>query len=307
MSKRVGLIGLGAIGLPVGKRLLGAGHDLTVVPHVNREPAEELAALGAKIAGSPRDLTGDCEVLVTSLPDVPQVREVLFGDGGFANSASTGQLHIDLSTITPSAAQEFHSRLAEQGIASVDAPVSGGPTRAADGTLTIMVGGDEAAFDRAAPILSALGSSITRVGGPGSGQAVKLVNQLMISVIMLANAEALTLGVKAGVPLETLTSVISTASGANGLLQHWLPKTLFTGDVSGGFALDLLMKDLSAALSWAAELKSPTFGGAIAQQLYRLAQLDGHGRHDYSSVATVYEQAAGVELRMPRAKSEDKQ
>jgi 3-hydroxyisobutyrate dehydrogenase-like beta-hydroxyacid dehydrogenase len=127
---------------------------------------------------------------------------------------------------------------------------------------------------------------------------VKLVNQLMISIIMVANAEALTLGVKAGVPLQTMLDVISTSSGSNYLMQTWLPKTLFSGDLSGGFSLDLLMKDLSAALRWAADLGLPAFGGAMSQQLYRLAQAEGHGKSDYSVVAQLYEETAGVRLRL---------
>jgi 3-hydroxyisobutyrate dehydrogenase-like beta-hydroxyacid dehydrogenase len=184
------------------------------------------------------------------------------------------------------------------GIEALDAPVSGGPLRAADGTLTIMVGGEEATFRRAQPLLAHLGQHIVHVGGPGSGQAVKLVNQLMIAIIMVANAEALTLGVKAGVPLETLTELISTSSGSNYLMQNWLPKTLFSRNLEGGFALNLLMKDLRAAIEWANELGSPAFAGALAQQLYRLIGAEGAGRLDYSAVAQIYERAAGVELRL---------
>jgi 3-hydroxyisobutyrate dehydrogenase-like beta-hydroxyacid dehydrogenase len=235
--------------------------------------------------------------VLTSVPDVPQVQEVLFGQDGLATRSANGLLYIDVSTINPTAAREHYSRLSEQGIDALDAPVSGGPARASDGTLTIMVGGSKEAFERAQPILTALGKHVIHVGEPGAGQAVKLVNQLMISIIMIANAEALTLGVKAGVPLDILTEVIGTASGSNYLMQSWLPKTLFAGELAGGFALDLLMKDLSASVKWAADMGVPVFGGAVAQQLYRLAQTDGFGKLDYSAVAKIYEDAAGVELR----------
>lgn len=296
-AMKVGLIGLGAMGLPIGRRLLGAGHELFVVPHVHRAPAEELAASGAHIATHASDLAGECAVIVTSVPDVPQVQEVLFGDHGLSSAGGRDLLYIDTSTINPTAAREHHGRLAKLGIEALDAPVSGGPARASDGTLTIMVGGSKEAFERGKPILSALGKHIIHVGEPGAGQAVKLVNQLMISIIMIANAEALTLGVKAGVPLETLTEVIGTASGSNYLMQSWLPKTLFAGELGGGFALDLLMKDLSASVKWAADMGVPVFGGALALQLYRLAQTEGLGKMDYSAVARIYEEAAGVELR----------
>ena len=293
----VGLIGLGAMGLPFGKRLLGAGYDLLVLGHRNRAPVDELIALGAREARTASEMGRECVAVITSLPDVPQVRSVLFGDEGLGTEQRGDVLYIDMSTITPSASKEFHSRLAGLGVTALDAPVSGGPMRAADGTLTIMVGGDEGAFARAQPLLQNLGKHISHVGGPGAGQAVKLVNQLMISIIMVANAEALTLGVKAGVPLETLTEIIGTSSGSNYLMQSWLPQTLFSGDLSGGFALDLLMKDLRAALEWAKDLGSPAFAGALAQQLYGLAKTKGGGRLDYSIVSQFYEETSGITLR----------
>ena len=299
MNQRIGLVGLGAMGLPMGKRLLAAGHDLAVVPHVNRKPAEHLATLGATIRERPADLAEDCEVIITSVPDVPQVDEVLFGVAGLMTGIPRADLlFIDMSTINPTAARENWTRLAASGVRALDAPVSGGPTRAADGSLTIMVGGTEDTFHAAMPVLSSLGKNIVHVGEAGAGQAVKLVNQLMISVIMIANVEALTLGAKAGVPLQTMLDVIGTSSGSNYLLQNWMPKTLFTGDLSGGFSLDLLVKDLSAAVRWASDLRLPTFGGALAQQLYRLAQIEGSGKLDYSAVARLYETAADVELRL---------
>jgi 3-hydroxyisobutyrate dehydrogenase-like beta-hydroxyacid dehydrogenase len=300
MSTKVGVVGLGAMGFPMTRRLLQNGFDVAVVTHRNPGPAEELSALGARVVKRASELAAECEVVITSVPDVPQVEEVLFGADGLSAAPQEGLLYIDMSTITPTAARQHYERLAEQGVAAVDAPVSGGPARANDGTLTIMVGGDVEAFERALPVLQALGNNITHVGPPGSGQAVKLVNQLMISIIMVANAEALTLGVKAGVPLSTMLEVIGTSSGSNYLMQNWLTKTLFNDDLKSGFALDLLMKDLRAALSWAGELGLPTFGGSLAQQLYKLARTDETARSDYSVVASVYEEAAGVRLRLDK-------
>ncbi|HEX8217969.1 MAG TPA: NAD(P)-dependent oxidoreductase, partial [Chloroflexia bacterium] len=222
MSTKVGVIGLGAMGLPMARRLLQNGFELAVVPHRNAGPAEELAGQGARMLKRAADLAGECAVVITSVPDVPQVQEVLFGDGGLASNAHHDLLFIDMSTITPTAAREHYERLKAMGVTAVDAPVSGGPARASDGTLTIMVGADLDAYDRVLPVLRVLGKNITHVGPPGSGQAVKLVNQLMISIIMVANAEALTLGVKAGVPLSTMLDVISTSSGSNYLMQNWL-------------------------------------------------------------------------------------
>src|SRR3954453_9878484 len=139
---KIGLIGLGAMGLPMGRRLLEHGFELAVVPHTNRAPADELAQKGAAVASSAAELAGMCRLVITSVPDVPQVEEVLFGEGGLARGrGSEGLVYVDMSTITPKAAREFGARLEAQGISALDAPVSGGPVRAADGTLTIMVGG----------------------------------------------------------------------------------------------------------------------------------------------------------------------
>lgn len=302
MTHTVGLVGLGAMGLQIGKRIMSADHRLIVVPHRNQAPAEELQGMGADIRSRPADLLPECDIVITSVPDVPQVQQVLFGEEGLIAGRQESRAHnllfIDMSTINPTAAREHYDRLSEIGIGVLDAPVSGGPARASDGTLTIMVGGDKDSFDQAQPVLGALGRHVVYVGGPGAGQAVKLVNQLLISIIMVANAEALTLGVKAGVPLEVITEVIGTASGSNYLMQNWMPRTLFSGNLSGGFALDLLMKDLTAALKWADDLGLPAFGGAMAKQLYRMAQIEGFGRMDYSAVAQMYEQAADVELRL---------
>ena len=306
MVTKVGVVGLGAMGLPMARRLLQNGFEVAVLPHSNTRPAEELSEGGARIVGSGADLAAESQVVITSVPDVPQVQEVLFGRDGLSSGAHEGLLLIDMSTITPTAAREHYDRLRELGVQALDAPVSGGPARAADGTLTIMVGGDADTYERGLPVLQVLGQNITHVGPPGSGQAVKLVNQLMISIIMVANAEALTLGVKAGVPLSTMLEVISTSSGSNYLMQNWLTKTLFNDDLKSGFALDLLMKDLRAALSWAGELGLPTFGGSLAQQLYKLARTDETSRFDYSVVASIYEEAAGVRLRLVDEHEKDK-
>jgi 3-hydroxyisobutyrate dehydrogenase-like beta-hydroxyacid dehydrogenase len=284
----------------MGKRLLDQGFTLMVAPHRNTVPAEELAKLGASVAAAPADLASSCNIVITCVPDAPEVEDALFGAAGLTAGKGRELLHVNMSTMAPSAERSLNRRLAEIGVSSIDAPVSGGPLRAADGTLTIMVGGRAEAVERALPVLEKLGKHVVHVGESGAGQVVKLANQLMISIIMLANAEALSLGVRAGVPLETLVEVIGTSSGSNYLMQNWLPKTLFSGDLEGGFALDLLLKDVRAALRSAEELGVPVFGGALAEQLYKLTRVEQGGRLDYSAVARLYEQAAGVELRFSK-------
>lgn len=290
----IGFIGLGAMGLPMARCLLKAGYPLTVCPHHNRAPADALAAEGATVVDTPQAVAAASRVVITIVPDAPQVEEAVLGPEGALAGMEPGTILIDMSTIAPAATKRIGAALAERGLAMLDAPVSGGPARATDGTLTIMVGGDEAAFARCRPIFAAMGRQITHVGPLGSGEMLKAVNQLMISVIMLANAEALTLGLKAGLPLDTMREVIGTASGGNYLLANWLPKTAFTGSYEGGFALDLLLKDLRAALAAAEELGVPTLGGALAYQMYRLMQREGHGREDYSVLLHWWEEATGV-------------
>jgi 3-hydroxyisobutyrate dehydrogenase len=290
----LGFIGLGAMGLPMARCLLKAGYPLTVCPHRNRAPADALAAEGATVVDTPQAVAATSRVVITIVPDAPQVEEAVLGPEGALAGMAPDTVLIDMSTIAPSATTRIGAALAERGLAMLDAPVSGGPARAADGTLTIMVGGDAALFARCRPILEAMGRQITHVGPLGSGEMLKAVNQLMISIIMLANAEALTLGLKAGLSLDTIREVIGTAAGGNYLLANWLPKTAFTGSYEGGFALDLLLKDLRAALAAAEELGVPTLGGSLAYQMYRLMQREGHGREDYSVLLHWWEQTTGV-------------
>ncbi len=290
----IGFIGLGTMGLPMARCLLKAGYALTVCPHQNRGPVEALAAEGATVVDTPQAVAAASRVVITMVPDAPQVEETVLGPTGALAGMAPGTVLIDMSTINPAATKRIGATLAEHDLAMLDAPVSGGPARATDGTLTIMVGGDEAVFTRCRPILAAMGRQITYVGPLGSGEMLKAVNQLMISIIMLANAEALSLGLKAGLPLDTIREVIGTAAGGNYLLTNWLPQRAFTGSYEGGFALDLLLKDLRAALAAAEDLGVPTLGGALAYQMYRLMQQEGHGREDYSVLLHWWEENAGV-------------
>jgi 3-hydroxyisobutyrate dehydrogenase len=290
----LGFIGLGAMGLPMARCLIKAGYAVTVCPHRNRAPADALAAEGATVVATPCEVAAASRVVITMVPDSPQVEEVVLGPDGALAGMTPGTVLIDMSTIAPTATRRIGATLAERGMGMLDAPVSGGPARAADGTLTIMAGGEEAVFARCRPILETMGRQITHVGPLGSGELLKAVNQLMISIIMQANAEALSLGLKAGLPLDTIREVIGTAAGGNYLLTTWLPKTAFTGSYEGGFALDLLLKDLRIALSTAEDLGVPTLGGALAYQMYRLMQREGHGREDYSVLLHWWEEAAGV-------------
>jgi 3-hydroxyisobutyrate dehydrogenase-like beta-hydroxyacid dehydrogenase len=295
MATRVGFIGVGAMGEPMAASLLRGGFAVSVCAHRDRAPVERLRALGAADGGDPAGVAGSSDVVVTCVPDAPQVEEALFGEHGAAHGAAPRTLFIDMSTISPVATRAFDARLRGARLRFVDAPVSGGPARASSGTLTIMVGASDDDFRDAEPVLRAMGTP-NRVGAVGMGEVVKLVNQIIIANVMLANAEGLVFAAKAGADIAAVRDVILTATGSNYLLQNWLPQSWLAGSHKPGFMLDLLRKDLAAALDSARAIGVPMPASALAYQLYTASSGEGHGRDDYTSVATFYERAAGVSV-----------
>jgi len=292
-SRTIGLIGIGAMGEPMAASLLRAGFAVTVCAHRNRAPLERLIAAGAVDGGDPAGVARRSEVVITMVPDAPQVEECYFGQAGAAAAAAPGTLFIDMSTISPVATKAFAARLAEAGMRFVDAPVSGGPSRAQSGTLALMVGASDADFADAQPVLAAMGTP-NHVGPVGMGEIVKLVNQTMIANIMLGNIEALVFAAKAGADIAKVREVILTATGANYLLEKWLPTTWLAKEPASGFALDLFRKDLAATLDAARAMGVTMPATAQAYQLFTASSGEGHGRDDYSAVATFYERAANV-------------
>ena len=288
----IGFIGIGAMGEPMSLALVRAGYSVTSCPHRTRERFDRVRAQGVKEAAGPADVAAASDIVITCVPDAPQVEDALFGPSGAAASARRGTTFIDMSTISPIATRAVAERLQASGCRFIDAPVSGGPLRAASGTLTIMVGADPEDFARVKPVLEAMGTP-HHVGAVGLGETVKLVNQLIISNVMIANCEALTFARKAGADLEAVRKVLSTATASNYLLEQWLPKTWFAGTFEGGFALDLLRKDLGAALDAARAMKVPLPASAFAYQLYTLQSAEGDGALDYSAVAKFYEHVVG--------------
>lgn len=281
------------MGEPMAGTLCRAGFVVTAAVHRNRAGLERLLPLGVVEAADPAEVAAASDLVIICVPDSPQVEQVLFGERGLSAAAKPETLFVDMSTISPIASRSFGQRLAEMGHRFVDAPVSGGPQRAREGNLAIMAGGSDRDFAQAEPILRAMGTP-THVGGVGMGETVKLVNQLMIGSIMIANCEALTFAKKAGLDLEVVRSVIGSATGSNYLLENWLPKTWFAGTFDGGFAMDLLRKDLNAALEAAREMKLALPASAFAYQLYTAQSAEGDGARDYSAVAKFYDRIAGV-------------
>ncbi len=285
---KVGFIGIGAMGEPMARTLLRNGYAVTAAVHRRRERLERLLPDGLRESGDAAAVAAASNVVIICVPDAPQVEGVFFSAGGLLRGAAPDTLFIDMSTISPVATRAIAQRVRDAGHRFIDAPVSGGPQRAKDGTLTIMVGGSAEDFARAKPLLQALGSC-THLGPVGMGETVKLVNQVMISIIMLANAEGLTFAQRAGADVSEVRKVIATATGANYLLENWLPKTWFAGRFDGGFAMDLLRKDLRAALDAAREAEMPMPASDLAYQIFTAQSEKGDGALDYSAVVKFYE------------------
>src|SRR6516164_5368372 len=214
MIETVGLVGVCTMGEPMGESLLRAGFALHVCAHRNRARVERLVALGAKDHASPADVAAACQLTITMVPDAPQVEEAIFGPHGIIGGARRGSIVVDMSTISPVASRTFHERAAQSGLQMLDAPVSGGPARAATGQLTIMAGGDQATCEQAQRVLRAMGSP-THVGPAGMGETFKLVNQIIISNIMIADIEGLVFAKKAGADIALLRRVLATATASN--------------------------------------------------------------------------------------------
>ena len=274
------------MGEPMAHAVVRAGFPLSASAHRNRAPLERLAALGVRAVAHPSEVGAASEIVILCVPDAPQVEEALFAARGVAEGLREGGIVVDMSTISPVASRRFAERLAERGIAFVDAPVSGGPMRAQSGTLTIMVGASDEDFARVRPVLEAMGAP-HHLGAVGMGETVKLVNQIAIGSIMIANAEALMFAQKAGADLDAVREVLKSATASNYVLEQWIPKTWLGAGFDGGFAMDLLRKDLAAALDAARSMGHPMPQAALAHQLYTL-QSETDGARDYTAIAKLY-------------------
>ncbi len=290
--EHAGFVGLGKMGEPMAHSLRKAGLQVTASAHRSREAIDRLRAEGVTEAADPAAVAAASQAVVICVPDAPQVEEVLFGPRGVLAGAAPGLLVVDTSTISPVASRGFAQRLSERGVEFVDAPVSGGPARARDGTLTIMVGASPQAFERAEPLLRAMGRP-HHLGPVGMGETVKLVNQIIIANVMIANAEGLVFAQRAGADIDAVRGVLASATASNYLLEEWLPKTWLAGTFQGGFALDLLRKDLAAALDAARAARYPMPATGLAYQLYTTRSAEGDGALDYSAIVKAYERNAG--------------
>ena len=294
----IGFIGLGIMGMPMAKNLLKAGY--TVVAY-NRtaSKAEALAAESggaARAAASPREVAEACPIVITMVTDSPDVEKVVLGPGGVIEGIQKDAALIDMSTISPAVTRSIAARLGERGAHMLDAPVSGGSWGAIEGTLSIMVGGDEAIFQRCLPVFQAMGRNITHVGPNGMGQTTKLVNQILVAGTMNAVAEALVFAAKAGANLERTIEAVAGGAAGSWQLQNLGPR-LIKGDFAPGFMVRLQQKDLRLVLEAAREMSVPLPGTSLVSQLYASLEAEGRGEEGTQALARVHERLAGVEAR----------
>ncbi len=296
----IGFIGIGVMGRPMVLNLLKAGHQVTIFArHPEKAEVQEVLQAGAKQAPSARAVAIASDMVITMVPNSMQVEEVVAGKQGILEGARKGLIIIDMSTIAPSMSQKLAAAATAQGAHFLDAPVSGGSQGAVNGALTIMVGGEREIFEQARPVLEAMGKkeNIFYVGLHGSGEVVKIVNNILVGAIAAAIAESFVLGVKAGADAATMAKVIGVSSGASWQLANQFPLRAFNGSFQPGFMTDLLHKDLGLALELAAEHQTPVALTALTRQLYEMARAAGYGREDYTSLLKVLEKMADVEVR----------
>lgn len=287
----VGFIGIGTMGREMAVNLARAGHRVAAYD-VRREAAEALAPFGIRAAASIADASRGADAVITMLPDTPDVEAVVYGDGGLLANPPEGRLVIDMSTIAPGAVRRMHADLARAGVAFVDAPVSGGPVGAKNAALSIMAGGDAAAFAQAQRFFAGMGTTITHVGESGAGQTVKLCNQLICGINIQAICEALALGRAAGVDLQQLRKVLLGGSAASWMLDKLGPQ-MIEGDASAGFRIDLMLKDLRLVAQQAQETNVPLPATALVTTQYLDARAHGEGSNGNQALFRVYDRMSG--------------
>ena len=287
----VGFIGIGTMGREMAINLAKAGHRVTAYD-VRPGAAQELASSGIRAAATIAEAAAGADVVITMLPDTPDVEAVVYGDGGLLANPPPGKLVVDMSTIAPGAVRRMHADLARIGVAFIDAPVSGGPLGARNAALSIMAGGDAAAFEKAKPFFAGMGTTITHVGEPGAGQTVKLCNQLICGINIQAICEALALGRAAGVDLQQLRKVLQGGSAASWMLDKLGPQ-MIEGDASAGFRIDLMLKDLRLVAQQAQENNVPLPATALVTTQYLDARAHGEGSNGNQALFRVYDRMSG--------------
>jgi 2-hydroxy-3-oxopropionate reductase len=292
MAETVGFIGLGIMGKPMAENLIEAGYDL-VAYNRTREKAEELD--GATVAETPKGVAEQSDVIITMLPDSPQVEEVLTGEDGVLEGVEEGALIVDMSTISPVVTEELAKKAEEKGASMLDAPVSGGDVGAINGTLSIMVGGGKEDFERALPLFEVMGETVTHVGSVGTGQVVKAANQIVVALTIEAVSEALVLGSKGGVPPEKIMDVLGGGLAGNKVMEVKREKML-EHSFDPGFRVELHHKDLGIALAAGREYGVSLPVTAVVDQMLETLKMLGRGDQDHSALLTLIEESSGHEI-----------
>jgi len=292
---RIGFIGLGIMGKPMAKRLLQAGYEV-VCYDIDPEPVRELVAAGASEGRSSKDVAGRSDVVITMLPNSPNVEQAVLGQDGVLAGAGAGTILVDMSSIDPTITKSIAARLAEKGIVMLDAPVSGGEPRAVDGTLSIMVGGPQEAFDLVRDILLTMGASAVLVGETGSGNVAKLANQIMVGLNIAAMSEAMVLAAKSGVDPERVYRAIRGGLAGSAVLDAKIPMIL-QGDFKPGFRIELHIKDLANALAAAHDVGAPLPLTSQVMEIMHALKAQGKARDDHGGIVQFYEGLAGVKVR----------
>ena len=292
---KIGFIGLGIMGTPMAKNLLGAGHELVVYDR-SEEKMGEVVKAGAKGAASSREVAEKCRLVITMVPNSPHVKAAVLGKDGVLEGAKAGDILIDMSSIAPLASQEVYKACREKGVRMIDAPVSGGEPKAIDGTLSIMVGGDRETFDEVYDVLMVMGGSAVYCGDSGAGNMTKLANQIIVAVNIAAVSEAFMLASKAGVDPEKVFDAIRGGLAGSTVMEAKVPKILGR-DFSPGFRIDLHIKDLNNAIETGHGVGAPLFLTTQVQEMLERLHFDGCGSDDHSAIAKYYEKLCGSEIK----------
>ena len=292
---KIGFIGLGIMGKPMAKNLLNRGKDVELyVNNRSQASVQELAAAGA-VAATKEEIGTQCDVVLTMLPNSPEVKDVMLGEDGVAQYMKAGSVFIDMSSINPVASKEIYAVLQEKGVEMLDAPVSGGEPKAIDGTLSFMVGGKQEIFDAYKPLLELMGSSVVRCGEVGAGNTTKLANQIIVACNIQALSEALTLAQKAGVDPQLVFEAIQGGLAGSSVMNAKAPM-MIAGNDQPGFKIDLHIKDLNNVLDCAHEVGAPVPMTAQVQEVLQWLHSHGGGQKDHSAIAQYYEALTDIKI-----------
>ena len=292
---KIGFIGLGIMGKPMCKNLIKAGHR-PVIYSRNQATIDEMVAAGATAAASPKEVAAQVDLVITMLPNSPEVKEVVLGTNGVIEGAKPGCIVADMSSIAPLASQQIAASLAEKGIELLDAPVSGGQPKAIEGTLSVMVGGKQEVFDRCEPIFKAMAASVVRVGNVGAGNVTKLANQVVVALNIAALSEAMVLATKAGVEPELVFKAIRGGLAGSTVMEAKTPLML-DRKFNPGFRINLHIKDLANALDTSHEVGAPLPLTAAVMEIMQGLKVDGLGDNDHGALVRYFEKQAKIELK----------